>query len=265
MRARPPAVAGIFYPADAAALGEQVDRLLADAAAPALAFPVAAVIAPHAGYLYSGPVAASAFRAVGASRRPKRVVVIGPAHHVAFRGVALPSWQAFRTPLGDVAVDGDALAAVAELPHVVVADRPHAPEHALEVELPFLQRVLGEFALVPLLVGDASAPEAAQVLEPLWDPATTLVVASSDLSHYRDHATARRLDARTAATIEALAGEELGPHDACGYLPVAGLVGLARARRLGIARLDLRNSGDTAGDRARVVGYGAWALGPGTA
>jgi AmmeMemoRadiSam system protein B len=149
---------------------------------------------------------------------------------------------------------------------VVVADGPHAPEHALEVELPFLlQRVLGEFALVPLLAGNASAAEVAQVLERLWDPATTLVVVSSDLSHYHDHATARRLDARTAARIEALAGEELGPRDACGYLPVAGLLRLARARRLEIARLDLRNSGDTAGDRARVVGYGAWALGSGTA
>jgi MEMO1 family protein len=262
MRARPPAVAGIFYPADTAALREQVDRLLAYVAAPALAFPTAAVIAPHAGYLYSGPVAASAFRAVGASGHPERVVVIGPAHHVASRGIALPSWQAFRTPLGDVPVDADVLASLTELPQVIIADGPHAPEHALEVELPFLQRVLGEFALVPLLVGTASAAEVAQALERVWDPATTLVVVSSDLSHYHDHATARRLDARTAARIEALAGEELGPGDACGYLPVAGLLGLARARRLGIARLDLRNSGDTAGDRARVVGYGAWALGP---
>jgi AmmeMemoRadiSam system protein B len=260
MTIRPPAVAGSFYPAEPATLTETVDRLLAAASPPLPDFPATAVIAPHAGYVYSGPVAASAFRCwQGAA--PKRVVVIGPAHYVAFRGIAVPGHTAFGTPLGEIAVDGEAVATLASLPAVVAADRPHAPEHALEVELPFLQRLLPPgFGLVPLVVGDATPAEVAAVLERLWG-AGTLVVISSDLSHYHDHATATRLDEATAARIEALDAEALGPGDACGWLAVAGLLRLARNQGLAVRRLDLRNSGDTAGGRAQVVGYGAWALG----
>lgn len=259
MQIRPPAVAGSFYPEDAKELSRLVDRLLTDAAPPAPSFPVQAVIAPHAGYVYSGPIAAGAFKALrDHGRPPRRVVVIGPAHYVAFRGIAVPGCAAFRTPLGEIPLDAEALA---DLPGVIVADTPHAPEHAIEVELPFLQRLFGRFALVPLVVGDATPAETVAVLARLWQPATTAIVVSSDLSHYLDYTTAQRRDAETARRIEAFAADRLGPDDACGYLPVAGLLALARTRGLGIARLDLRNSGDTAGDRRRVVGYGAWALG----
>jgi AmmeMemoRadiSam system protein B len=262
MTIRAPAVAGSFYPDDAAELSGMVDRLLAEAAPPSVPFRVAAVIAPHAGYGYSGPVAASAFASLRqAGPAARRVVVIGPSHHLAFRGLALPRRQPFRTPLGDVPLDREAVTALAALPHVVLDDEPHLTEHAIEVELPFLQRLLGDFTLVPLVVGTATAVEVAQVLEQVWDPETTLVVASSDLSHYYAHATAERLDGETALRIEALAGDELGPEQACGWLAVAGLLRLARAHGLTPLRLDLRTSGDTAGDRSRVVGYGAWAFG----
>jgi AmmeMemoRadiSam system protein B len=259
MQVRPPAVAGSFYPGDAKELSRLVDRLLDEAAPPSPPFPVQAVIAPHAGYVYSGPIAASAFKTLrDHGRPPRRVVVIGPAHYVAFRGIAVPGCAAFRTPLGEIALD---VADLAGLSGVVVADSPHAPEHAIEVELPFLQRIFGRFALVPLVVGSATPAEAAAVLAHLWQPDATAIVVSSDLSHYLDYTTAQRRDAEAARRIEAFAGDRLGPEDACGHLPVAGLLALARTRGLQIARLDLRNSGDTAGDRRRVVGYGAWALG----
>jgi AmmeMemoRadiSam system protein B len=259
MQVRPPAVAGSSYPGNPGELSRLVDRLLDEAAPPAPSFPVHAVIAPHAGYVYSGPIAASAFKVLrDHGWPPRRVVVIGPAHYIALRGIAVPGCAAFRTPLGEIALDAGALA---DLPGVVVANTPHAPEHAIEVELPFLQRIFGRFALVPLVVGDATPAETAAVLAQLWQPDTTAIVVSSDLSHYLDDATARRRDAETAQRIEAFAGDRLGPDDACGHLPVAGLLALARRHGLQIARLDLRNSGDTAGDRRRVVGYGAWALG----
>ena len=214
-----------------------------------------ALIAPHAGYLYSGPVAARAFRLVTGAPFA-RVVVIGPSHYVAFRGVAAPRAGAFRTPLGEVPIDR---AALTELPGVILADEPHRREHALEVELPFLQRALGGgFALVPLVVGDATGEEVAAALEPFADDPATLVVVSSDLSHFLDYDAAVRRDQATATVIERSEGERLGPGDACGYLPLRGWLALARRRGLAVERLDLRNSGDTAGDRRRVVGYGAW-------
>jgi AmmeMemoRadiSam system protein B len=261
---RPPAVAGTFYPEDAAALRAVVDRLLAAAAAAAAPGAVEvprALIAPHAGYAYSGPVVARAFQklAAAAKGRIARVVVIGPSHHVAFRGVAAPSAVAFRTPLGEVAVDRDALR---DLPGVAVADAPHRREHAIEVELPFLQRALpGGFALVPLVVGEATDGEVAGVLEPFVGDPATLTVISSDLSHFLDHAAAVRRDWATAAAIERLEGGVLGPEDACGFRPIRGWLALARRHGLAVERLDLKNSGDTAaGNRDRVVGYGAWAF-----
>jgi len=257
---RPPAVAGTFYPADPERLAATVDRLLADAGERGRGAPPAALIAPHAGYAWSGPVAGHAFAALGpAPAGIRRVVVIGPAHYVRMRGLAASSADAFRTPLGDVPVDRGALRALADLPQVTQADLPHVEEHALEVELPFLQRLLEAFTLVPLVVGDTGPDEVAAALERLWDEGT-LVVVSSDLSHYLDHASARRRDEATAARIERLDGRDLGPDDACGHLPVAGLLELAGQRRLAVERLDLRNSGDTAGPKDRVVGYGAWAF-----
>jgi hypothetical protein len=220
-----------------------------------------AVIAPHAGYVYSGPVAGRAFGSLGEDApRIRRVVAIGPAHFVPFRGIAVPQSGAFCTPLGEVPVDGAAIATVRDLPQVRLADVPHRPEHALEVELPFLQTALADFALVPLLVGEAAAEEVAEVLERLWGGPDTLIVISSDLSHYEAYDRARAHDAATAAAIERLDAAILGPRDACGYLPIAGLLIEARRRGMQALRLDLRNSGDTAGPQDQVVGYGAWAF-----
>jgi AmmeMemoRadiSam system protein B len=257
---RRPAVAGRLYPADAGRLRALVDGYLGAADGPHTGRPPKAVIAPHAGYVYSGPVAGHAFAALRAGApQIHRVVVIGPAHFVPIRGVAVPSAGAFRTPLGDVPVDRAAIQAIQELPQVQLADAPHQPEHALEVELPFLQTILGEFSLVPLVAGRAQPSEIAEVLAQLWGGDETAIVVSSDLSHYYDYAKAQRLDTATAAAIEAL-DPSLGPDDACGHLPIAGLLIEAKRRGLKALRLDLRNSGDTAGPKDQVVGYGAWAF-----
>ena len=257
-KVRPPAVAGLFYTADPRRLRAEVAGLLADAPAHA-GGRAKALIAPHAGYLYSGQVAATAFAALrDMAETITRVVVIGPAHYVALRGIAVPTVDAFETPLGRMPVDREALAAIADLPFVVEADAPHAPEHALEVELPFLQMLLGPFVVVPLVVGNAEPNDVAAVLRRLWGGAETLVVISSDLSHYHDYDTARRLDAATAAAIERGDWGQLGSDNACGFLPIAGLLVEAARRGLKAQRLSLCNSGDTAGGRDRVVGYGAW-------
>jgi hypothetical protein len=240
-------------------LAGNVDGYLADAA-PRPDLKPRALVAPHAGYLYSGPVAGSAFGTLrGAAGRFRRVVVLGPSHYVPFAGLALSSADAFATPLGRIPLDSGARAAVADLAQVVLADAPHAREHSLEVELPFLQRTLGEFRLVPFSVGEAEDAEVAEVLERLADE-ETLIVVSTDLSHYHPYDTARRLDQRTSAAIEALHPEAIGDLDACGRVPLRGLLAWARARGLEATCLDLRNSGDTAGPHERVVGYGAYAL-----
>jgi MEMO1 family protein len=257
---RPPTVAGRFYPDRPDRLRAAVEGFLADAEARPAERAPKAVIAPHAGYVYSGPVAGRAFAALRAgAAKIRRVVVIGPAHFVPIRGVAVPSARAFRTPLGDVPVDRAALEAVRELPQVQLVDAPHQPEHALEVELPFLQAIFGEFSLVPLVAGRAQPSEIAEVLAQLWGGDETAIVVSSDLSHYYDYAKAQRRDAATAAAIEAL-DPSLGPDDACGHLPIAGLLIEAKRGGLKALRLDLRNSGDTAGPKDQVVGYGAWAF-----
>jgi hypothetical protein len=259
-RVRRPAVAGTFYPAAPEPLGAMVDRFLADAGGHPLAGRVRAVIAPHAGYVYSGPTAGHAFAALRAGiAAAKRVVVIGPSHFVAFRGIALAGADVFRTPLGDLPVDRLARTELAELPAAAIADRPHESEHAIEVELPLLQRLSAGFALVPLVVGRARPAEVAAVLRALWHD-EALVVVSSDLSHYEPYASAQDHDARTADAIEAFEADGIRAEDACGHLAIAGLLLEASRRGLAIHRLDLRNSGDTAGPRDRVVGYGAWAL-----
>jgi MEMO1 family protein len=260
-RVRPPAVAGTFYPADAARLRSMIAGYLDDAGDPHGERAPKAVIAPHAGYIYSGAVAGHAFAAIGErTSEISRVIVVGPAHYVPIRGLAAPTVQAFRTPLGDAPLDREAIAEILDLPQVALADAPHQPEHALEVELPFLQTVLGDFALVPLVVGEATPREVAEVLDRLWDGAATLIVISSDLSHYEPYARAREHDRATAAAIERFDHAALGPRDACGYLPSAGLLIEARRRGMQALRLDLRNSGDTDGTKDQVVGYGAWAF-----
>ncbi len=256
---RPAAVAGRFYPADPIELRRQIHTYTASGE-PAPSRPKA-LIAPHAGYIFSGPIAGRAYARLGqVPGEIERVILLGPAHYVPVRGMALPQAEAFATPLGIVPVDTRAARALADLPQVITSDRPHAPEHGLEVHLPFLQQALGAFELVPLVVGDASDEEVEEVLERLWDGPQTLVVISTDLSHYLDYASARRLDAATAAAIEALRPEAIGPEQACGRIPLGGLLRLARRKGMDIERLDLRNSGDTAGPRDQVVGYGAWAL-----
>jgi len=256
---RQPAVAGTFYPADPGALRAMVDGLLAAAPQRAGRAPKA-LIAPHAGYVYSGPIAASAFAALaGLAGVARRVVLLGPAHRVAVRGLALPGVSAFATPLGAGEVDAGAVESIAGLPQVVVSAAAHAPEHSLEVELPFLQAVLGEFRLLPLVVGDASGAEVAEVLERVWGGEETAVVVSSDLSHYLPYDAARRMDGETAGQILALA-PPLGAGRACGARPIDGLLVAARRHGLVPELLDLRNSGDTAGDRRQVVGYGAFAF-----
>jgi hypothetical protein len=258
---RPAAVAGAFYPSDATELATEVAALLA--AAPRFArpeHPPKAVIVPHAGYIYSGPIAASLYAQLAPLRgHISRVVLIGPAHRVWLRGIALPRTLAFATPLGNVDIDTDARDAISLLPQVSMRDDAHAHEHCLEVQLPFLQSVLGRFRLVPLVVGEATPAEVAEVLEALWGGAETLVVVSSDLSHFLDYRSASAIDGETARAIIAL--EPVLRHDqACGATPINGLVALARRLGMQVEQVDLRNSGDTAGDRSRVVGYGAFAF-----
>jgi AmmeMemoRadiSam system protein B len=257
---RKAAVAGLFYPSDPRELQAQLEELLAQVADPRAAAPKA-IIAPHAGYIYSGAIAASAYARLRTARdRIRRVVLAGPAHRVAFRGLARAAADEFETPLGRVTIDNPALDRLGDLAQVITHDAAHAQEHSLEVHLPFLQTLLADFTLVPLVVGDAAPAQVAQVLERLWGGPETLVVVSSDLSHYLPYAAAQVRDRATSRAIEALRFEDLGYDDACGRAPVSGLLHLARRRGLGVQTVDLRNSGDTAGDRDRVVGYGAYVV-----
>ncbi len=259
---RPAALAGSFYPADARTLAREVDRLL-DAAAPGEAARAPKLlVVPHAGYVYSGEVAAQAYALLAPWREQiRRVVLLGPTHRVAVRGLAAPSVAAFETPLGRIELDTAALAQLADLPQMKQSDAVHAREHSLEVQLPFLQRALDAFTLLPLAVGDASAAEVAQVLEQVWGGDETLVIISTDLSHYLPYAEARAQD---RATVERILRLEpaLDHRQACGAMPLAGALLAARTHGLAPRLLDLRNSGDTAGDRSRVVGYCAIAFEP---
>jgi AmmeMemoRadiSam system protein B len=259
---RPAAVAGSFYPRDPGLLRQEVANLLIEAPDPQTGRPKA-LIAPHAGYAYSGPVAGRAFATIADDASSiTRVVVVGPAHYVSLRGIAVPAVEAFETPLGRVPLDHDALSALCGLPFVMRADAPHAPEHAIEVELPFLQLVLRRFTLVPLLVGDAHPKQVAEAIGRLWGGPETIVVVSSDLSHFHDYRAAQGLDAATAAAIEQGDWTRLRPDNACGFLAIAGLLQHTTALGLRARRVALCNSGDTAGPRERVVGYGAWAFTP---
>jgi AmmeMemoRadiSam system protein B len=261
---RQPAVAGLFYPADRRELAESVRAHLDLGSAlvrreAGMRSPKA-IVAPHAGYDYSGPIAGSAFSAWSESTRDvRRVIVLGPAHRVALRGLALPGSSAMATPLGNVAIDGELAERVLELPQVVTHAGAHAQEHSLEVELPFLQLLFEDFTVLPLVVGDARPNDVAEVLGVVWGGEETRIVISSDLSHYLPYDEARVADRSTAEKILACDGP-LGPYDACGAYCLNGLLVAARARGMRCDLLDLRNSGDTAGDRRRVVGYGAFAF-----
>lgn len=255
---RPPAVAGMFYPADPTQLARDVHLLLAEARRFELT--PKALIAPHAGYLYSGAIAATAYAALHPiASRIRRVVLLGPTHRVAVRGLALPGADAFDTPLGRVLLDSTAASAILPLPQVTVSAQAHALEHSLEVQLPFLQTVLTDFTLLPLAVGMATAEEVAEVLESVWGGEETLIVISSDLSHYLPYTSAQQVDNETALDILKLR-QPIAHDHACGGTPVSGLIIAAQQHHLTPHLLDLRNSGDTAGSRDGVVGYGAFAF-----
>jgi len=256
---RPPAVAGIFYPADARQLAHDVQTYLAETAA-LVALTPKALIVPHAGYIYSGAIAASAYAALkGIAPRIRRVVLLGPTHRFAVQGLALPDADAFDTPLGRIPLDKEAVRAISDLPQVDVSSAAHEQEHSLEVQLPFLQNVLEDFTLLPLAVGMATPEEVAEVLEIVWGGDETLIVISSDLSHYLPYAAAQIVDAKTADDIIHLR-QPIGHEQACGGTPISGLLIAARKHHLQPHLLDLRNSGDTAGSRDRVVGYAAFAF-----
>ena len=254
---RQPAVAGMFYPADPEQLRHDIQDYL-DHATVSDSAPKA-IIAPHAGYIYSGPVAASAYASLSSvADKITKVVLLGPAHRVPFRGLAAPTSDGFVTPLGVVPIDQQAIEQILVLPQVISMDMAHAQEHSLEVHIPFLQMVLGDFELIPLVVGDADQEEVAEVLQMLWGGEETLIVISSDLSHYNSYEAACQMDRATSVAIERLQPEQIHYDMACGRNPVNGLLELARQKGLHAKTLDLRNSGDTAGPRDRVVGYGAY-------
>lgn len=255
---RAPAVAGTFYPQARTDLARLIDDLLSNAHPQVEPTVPKAIVVPHAGYVYSGPIAASAFKLFEPiADRIERIVLLGPAHRVYLDGLAAPGAAALATPLGQVPVDEETLARV---PEVACDPRAHAREHSLEVEIPFLQRVAPNAKIVPLVVGHASPEDVGRILDKLWDGPETRIVISSDLSHYLTYEEGRFADARTARRIVSLATQPIGPEEACGASGINGLVWVARKRHLRGALVDLRSSGDTAGTRDEVVGYGAFAF-----
>lgn len=256
--ARPPAVAGMFYHANPVQLGREVRDFL-DATHPGSLKPKALIV-PHAGYVYSGAIAASAYASLKTiAPHIRRVVLLGPTHRVAIRGLALPDTDAFDTPLGRIKLDNDAMDALTHLPQITRSGEAHAQEHSLEVQLPFLQTVLDDFILLPLAVGMATAEEVAEVLETVWGGDETLIVISSDLSHYLTYSAAKSVDRATADDITRL-HQPISHDQACGGTPINGLIVAAHRHHLRPHLLDLRNSGDTAGSHHKVVGYAAFAF-----
>lgn len=258
MTIRPAAVAGIFYPESRHQLQQQVDDYLVGT--DTCAYAPQALVVPHAGYKYSAAIAANAYRLLKPyAARIKRVVLLGPAHRVVLEGLALPESERFATPLGELGIDTELALRISTLPQVQYSEPAHAQEHCLEVQLPFLQRLIPEFRILPLVVGRCAAQEVVEVLERVWDGDDCLVVFSSDLSHYLSYSQARQTDTQTCEQLCRLQGPLQG-EQACGSYALNGLIALARQRGLQIELLDLRNSGDTAGDKHRVVGYGAFAV-----
>jgi AmmeMemoRadiSam system protein B len=259
MKVRKAAVAGQFYEADPTVLQQHIDDLMSEAGSKNSARPKVLVV-PHAGYIYSGPTAARAYRCLQTQPDEiRRVVLFGPAHRVYLEGMAVPSVDMFATPLGNVPLDRQVIDGVTGMPGVRVSDAAHRDEHCLEVQLPFLQSLLKQFTLVPVVVGNCDSTSVAALIDTLWGGEDTLIVISTDLSHYLSYARARQADANTCRRIleksTSLSGEE-----ACGARALNGLMRSEHARRLDVELLDACNSGDTAGDRARVVGYGAFLL-----
>jgi AmmeMemoRadiSam system protein B len=258
---RPTAVAGTFYPDDPAILQAQIADFLQEAR-PTEIRPKALIV-PHAGYIYSGSIAASGYIALLQKSPPySRVVLVGPSHRVPFKGVATSRATHFSTPLGHIPLDRKALSELEKQSHVTPFDEAHAFEHSLEVQLPFLQATIGDFSLIPLVVGDISAEQLAERLDTVWGGPETLIVISSDLSHYHSYKMAQEMDQTTAEAIASLAPSMISYDDACGRTGLNALLILAKRKRLEVKELDLRNSSDTAGNHDQVVGYGSWALVP---
>jgi len=262
---RHPAVAGMFYPADASVLKSDIHKYLEGSRRSVgnSSFVPKALVVPHAGYVYSGPIAASAYQyLIPLRNKIKHVVLLGPSHRVAFAGMAVPESDVFNTPLGDIPLDTKSIKKILALPQVAASDRAHAEEHSLEVQLPFLQEVLDEFTLVPIVVGDAEKYEVAEVINALMegDRDDTIVVISSDLSHYHDYEEASRMDKATSDAIVHLKPDLISYEDACGRNGIKGILTVAAEKSLAVELVDLRNSGDTAGSKDRVVGYGAYVI-----
>lgn len=257
---RQPAVAGLFYPADKQSLENDIHEYLEQSTTGVIENPKV-IIVPHAGYVYSGPIAASAYKQIIPFKdKIKRVVLLGPSHRVAFDGLAVPEYEFFCTPLGNIAIDQGGIKELLVFPQVIVSDQAHRDEHSLEVQLPFLQEILDDFTLIPIVVGDAERDEVAEVINKLWGDDHTLIVISTDLSHYHEYNEAKQLDRATSDAIVNLKPELISYEDACGRNGLKGIMTVAEKRHLTVEILDLRNSGDTAGDKGRVVGYGAYVI-----
>ena len=257
MMVRKPAVAGMFYPGEKEALHQEIQKYLQQVKNPAP--PPKALIGPHAGTIYSGPIAATAYATLTPKRKQiKKVILLGPSHHVFLHGLAASTAEKFETPLGKIDIDRQGIKNIAKLPQVQFSDEAHQQEHSLELHLPFLQEVLDDFDLIPLVVGHTPPQEIAHVLDQLWGGPETLIVISTDLSHYQDYETARRMDQSCSQAIEELRFQDIRDNQACGHFPVCGFLLAALDHKLKGRILDLRNSGDTAGDKNRVVGYGAY-------
>lgn len=258
---RHPVVAGMFYPADVNILKKDIQHYLDenDTSTHVLKNIPKAIVVPHAGYVYSGPIAASAYKLlIPLKHQIKRVVLLGPSHQVAFKGLAVPESDTFKTPLGNIPIDQKGIQLLSDLPQVIASDIAHRDEHSLEVQLPFLQEILDDFSLIPLVVGDAERHEVAEVIERLWGDEHTLIVISTDLSHYHEYYEAKKLDRATSDAISCLKPDLIGYEDACGRNGLKGMLTVAQDKELSVETLDLRNSGDTAGSKDRVVGYGAY-------
>ncbi len=256
---RYPAVAGSFYPENPDILSDRIKLHLAQATLSSTPHRPKAIIAPHAGYIYSGAIAASAYQYLQAiSHIINRVVLIGPSHRVGFNGLAVSSADCFKTPLGTIPIDKEAQQTLLTIDGVLLSDQAHEAEHCLEVQLPFLQTLLDNFSIVPIVAGNASPALVAQAIESLWGGAETLFVISSDLSHYHDYLSAQKLDNASTQAILNLSSNTLRSDNACGYVAVNGLLDFANKHKLRVSAIDLRNSGDTAGSKDRVVGYGAF-------
>ncbi len=252
-------VAGFFYPECRDDLMQQVSSFL-NAAQPSALQPKAMIL-PHAGYVYSGPIAATGYAALGKKAdQIQTVILLGPSHRVSFHGLAAPTQDTFLTPLGSIPIDHEKLKSLQRFKQFLFFDAAHDQEHSLEVHLPFLQNVLGPFKLLPLAVGDASTEEVCEILEALYEDQHTLIIVSSDLSHYLSYEKCTALDRRTATAIEKMDAKHIEPHQACGQIPILGLLKFAQQKKFSVKTLDLRNSGDTAGSKDRVVGYGAFAF-----